>query len=488
MLTSSASSTTILSLVRLLRLSRMIKVVRVLRAFPEILILLHGMRAAVRSVFFTLCLLGILTYVYAVAFSALAKDSTYGAAHFRDVPLSMYTLIVRGVLLDEISALLDEIGLESTLLVGLFLTFVLVASVTVMNLLIGVLCEVVNVVAKTEREEILIFDARKHLERVVKTVDSDGNGMISPEEMRCVLQNKQACIALQAVGVDPVSLIDLSDHIFDDQRNHEISFEQFLEELLLLRGQNTATFKDVTNLKKVISQQQAIHAHNFEKLSQKLDMLLGSGSDSTLDYFHRHSPSKLKSELKAVDALKSNERKAERSGEKQPSDFAEKGLPKLDSRNGMPSAWIASLSESIAVDLSKDLEKQLSLKLLEMHDLLNQAIANTMPKNEDAGLVSNDDFAHREASATSGLPRHPGNQQLPGEVAKSTATVQRTIPGEHELLALEEALGLQEDSDARKASPKVTQDTDNVSTIWNSHFQEASHHLTKLRELGTQKT
>ena len=44
-------------LVRLLRLTRMARMARLLRAMPELLVLIKGMVVAMRSVFFTLCLL-----------------------------------------------------------------------------------------------------------------------------------------------------------------------------------------------------------------------------------------------------------------------------------------------------------------------------------------------------------------------------------------------------------------------------------------------
>merc|ERR1712003_287953 len=63
-----------LRILRLLRLSRMARMARLLRSMPELLILIKGMVAALRSVFFTLLLLVILMYVFAILFRQMTMD------------------------------------------------------------------------------------------------------------------------------------------------------------------------------------------------------------------------------------------------------------------------------------------------------------------------------------------------------------------------------------------------------------------------------
>merc|ERR1719424_1906598 len=70
----------ILRLARLLRLSRMMRMARLLRSMPELLILIKGMVAAFRSVFFTLLLLVLFIYVFAIYF----RQMTAEMPHLRD--------------------------------------------------------------------------------------------------------------------------------------------------------------------------------------------------------------------------------------------------------------------------------------------------------------------------------------------------------------------------------------------------------------------
>merc|ERR1719203_1326657 len=103
----------ILRMARLLRLSRMARMVRLFRAMPELLILVKGIVAATRSVFFTLCLLIILLYVFGIAFRQLADGSQVGKEQFDTVLASMYTLLIDGTFMDSMGPLIRRLGKES---------------------------------------------------------------------------------------------------------------------------------------------------------------------------------------------------------------------------------------------------------------------------------------------------------------------------------------------------------------------------------------
>eukprot|EP00927_Polykrikos_kofoidii_P083259 TRINITY_DN8487_c1_g1_i2.p1 TRINITY_DN8487_c1_g1~~TRINITY_DN8487_c1_g1_i2.p1 ORF type:complete len:798 (-),score=115.71 TRINITY_DN8487_c1_g1_i2:130-2523(-) len=247
----------ILRIARLMRLSRMARMARLLRAMPELMILIKGMLAACRSVFFTLCLLGLIMFVFGIAFTQLAKEHTIGDTHFQTVPESMYTLLVRGTLLDDVGNVVTECRKTGWVLTSLFFFYVLLATLTVMNMLIGVLCEVVSAVATTEREEMLVSYVGCKLKAVVELLDTDLGGTISRKEFLEILQNVDAIKALQEVGVDVVGLVDFADFIFgvdcdNDDAGIELSLSQFMEVVLQLRGSNTATVKDIVDLRKFI--------------------------------------------------------------------------------------------------------------------------------------------------------------------------------------------------------------------------------------------
>merc|ERR1719174_2519820 len=97
---SPIGGTSILRLFRLLRLSRLM---RMLRSFPELLILIKGMATAMKSVAYVMCLLVLITYVFAIAFTQLSVGTeSIGDVFFANIALSMYSLLVYATLLDNL--------------------------------------------------------------------------------------------------------------------------------------------------------------------------------------------------------------------------------------------------------------------------------------------------------------------------------------------------------------------------------------------------
>merc|ERR1740130_1625889 len=81
-------NSSVLKLFRMSRLTRMARMAKLLRAMPELLILIKGIGVASRSVFYTLCLLAVVIYVFAVAFRQLTDNMEIGKKYFSSVPAS----------------------------------------------------------------------------------------------------------------------------------------------------------------------------------------------------------------------------------------------------------------------------------------------------------------------------------------------------------------------------------------------------------------
>jgi voltage-gated sodium channel len=237
----------LLRLIRLLRLLRMARLVRLLRAMPEIMILLKGLSMATRSVLMTLLLLSVIIYVFAITFTQLTSGEV---PFFLTVPESMNTLLLHGCFGEDLPDVVNTVGGHNPALGALMVCFVLLASLTVMNMLVGVLVEVVSVVAAVEKETLQVGFVRTKLHGILRELDADGDSCISRTEFQNILLMPEAARALQEVGVDVVGLIDFADFIF--ARDAKISFRDFMDTVLQLRGTNTATVKDVVDLRKAI--------------------------------------------------------------------------------------------------------------------------------------------------------------------------------------------------------------------------------------------
>merc|ERR1740117_834012 len=108
-------------------------------------------------------------------------------------------------------------------------------------------------------------------------MDSDGNGMLSREEFEQLLILPDAAQFMQNVGVDVVGLVEFSEFLFKDT---ELSFGEFVELILQLRGSNPATVKDCVDMRKqVMNELDSIGcdvgkiADCVEKTQEQTDML-----------------------------------------------------------------------------------------------------------------------------------------------------------------------------------------------------------------------
>jgi len=150
--TKGLGNSSVLTLLRLLRLLRLARMARLMRAVPELMVLLKGLGVASRSVLCTLALLLVIIYIFAIAFTQITEDTTLGDDRFESVLRSMSTLLLQATLPD-LADIVEEAGREHWLYALALLIFILLASLTVMNMLIGVLVEVVGIVSAVENEQ-----------------------------------------------------------------------------------------------------------------------------------------------------------------------------------------------------------------------------------------------------------------------------------------------------------------------------------------------
>ncbi|CAK0858794.1 unnamed protein product [Prorocentrum cordatum] len=245
------------AILRLLRLMRLSRLVRMLRALPELLILVKGALRAMKTVAFVISLLLAITYVFGVAMVLLLKGTPAGDDMFSTVPQAMYSLLLYGTLLDSLVLACAKLEESSVVSLVVFFVYVALAALTVLNMLIGVLCEMVSVVAHQEKDRMLTTCAEEKLALVIKELDQDEDFRLSKQEFLSILVNPTAAQALADIGVDPIGVIDFADLIFSNEVGQEtdLSFEEFMEVILQLRGSNSSTVRHMVELKHMIAQQ-----------------------------------------------------------------------------------------------------------------------------------------------------------------------------------------------------------------------------------------
>ncbi|CAJ1350489.1 unnamed protein product [Effrenium voratum] len=240
----------ILRLVRILRLSRMAKL---LRAVPELVIIIKGIGFAARSVLVFFLLWSMIIYVFAIVLRQATESFPFGALYFSTVTQSMTTLFLSGIVPGQ-ADLIKAAGDAHWSCWLILVAFVLLASVTIMYMLVGVLVEVMTVISSTEKEGMTVSHLATTLRTIMQQLNYSTEVPLSQREFQNLLLEEEVERLLGSLGVDVVALVDTADVIYEDmtRSGKSMTFENMVDTFLNLRGRNTATVKDVKEQARVI--------------------------------------------------------------------------------------------------------------------------------------------------------------------------------------------------------------------------------------------
>jgi len=302
----------ILRILRLLRLSRMSRMARLLRSVPELMILLKGIGQASSSCCWTATLLILATYVWALALKQLTagQHPELQELYFSSIPTGMYNLMMTGCFMKGFDITMKALKAESALCAGIYFLFVIFSGITIMKMLTGMLCKVINAIAASETEKMSVGFAQDELLDVMiemgftdaadpRHVDFE-NLVVTPEAFNQMLRNPKALEAFTQIGIDVVGLPTAMDFIFPQQEDDDagkpdkqnwehthahqsILFADFMEHILMLRGSNNATVKDVVDIRKFVRHELLEVERNlavsiYHQAHQTRELMNGNGS------------------------------------------------------------------------------------------------------------------------------------------------------------------------------------------------------------------
>lgn len=273
-----AKSATILRIFRIFRLSRVARTARLLNSCPELMILARGMMVAVRSVVSILLLLLLVIYIFAIIFTQLLSAAEIGAGRFDSVLVSMNFLLLQvlcGFDVDFINAMLAA----GFWYYATFLLFLLIASLTIMNMLIGILCDVVATVANVEKDEAFSRELDSQVTELAEMLDKSGSGTITHEEFDEVLSNPYLAQSLDDLGVDVVSISDYAAFIFS--QCEELTYQDFLHMVSQFRGAKDATVKDMMDMRKCIAMELSYVKDSLDEHMNRVSWQRPQSTDSS---------------------------------------------------------------------------------------------------------------------------------------------------------------------------------------------------------------
>eukprot|EP00812_Abedinium_dasypus_P008937 NODE_2662_length_896_cov_464.707491.p1 GENE.NODE_2662_length_896_cov_464.707491~~NODE_2662_length_896_cov_464.707491.p1 ORF type:complete len:254 (+),score=84.30 NODE_2662_length_896_cov_464.707491:3-764(+) len=167
---------------------------------------------------------------------------------FGTVPLCMWSLLIHGTLLDSPGSIMNRLRndgrVQSSIALVIFLIFVFFSALTLMNMLIGVLCEVVSAVSVQERDTAAVNCLKDMVLKELIAYDTDHNKMISKRELSAALENEDAARIIKQLDIGPNHLRDMQSMMYSER--NEIPMEEIMEMLLFSRGDTPTTFRQMS--------------------------------------------------------------------------------------------------------------------------------------------------------------------------------------------------------------------------------------------------
>lgn len=268
------SSLSTLRLLRLMRLTRVGRVARLLKFFPETFMMVKSIFAAMRAVLTTLGILLGMMYIFAIIFKTRCEGTPIQVL-FPTIPGSMWQLLLNGAFMDSLGDTMQAISEEDMTLFFLFLMFVFLSNLTVLNMLIGVICEVANDVSAREKEMRSAKSLKEDLMEFLECFDMDDDHLINIEEFELLIGNPDVRYMLQRHEVDVDTVVSLKKSLFIDKEamsvariqapqgedvpaiTKDLTFDELIDTILRFRGGSGshATILDVMNLDRSLSSQ-----------------------------------------------------------------------------------------------------------------------------------------------------------------------------------------------------------------------------------------
>lgn len=247
---------------RVLRIVRVLRVLRASRSMPVLLTFIEGMLKGVKAVATSLVLLIGVIYIFAILFTQLLGGSPPFQSTFGTVLTSMHFLFLTALCSIDKNFIIQMLNAGWMCWI-IWLLFILVANLTIMRMLTGVILSLVQEVNGKNKDTNRKNDM---LQTVCLMIDSNDNGYITREEFKALANRHDLMERLVEAGVDLGFFVEtmLDSWPEDDE---EVSVGHMVTQMVKCRGANLATLEDL--LRQNRSQERRIAARLEKALLEK---------------------------------------------------------------------------------------------------------------------------------------------------------------------------------------------------------------------------
>merc|ERR1712203_327852 len=165
----------------------------------------------------------------------------YGKGSFETVLTSMHFLFITALCSIDKNFIIKM--LEAGWLYWiLWLAYLLIANLTIMRMLTGVILNQTNQVNAKYKDQHKRLAMEQALNGILSQLDDDHSGKVSKKEFRLLLQNPALLERLSDLGVD---LQTFTEAMLESLADKDATISYIVEKALAYRGSNEATIRDL---------------------------------------------------------------------------------------------------------------------------------------------------------------------------------------------------------------------------------------------------
>jgi len=255
-----------LTVLRALRLVRIVRVVARIELFHEVWLLLRGLSESCRVLFWTVVVIFLITYIFAVFGVPLLsvrlqeqyhdqEDEVLGdLIEMTDGVMALVFTLLQVLTLDSWTQIVRDMARYIPWCCIYFFLYVAIAVFVLMNLVTAIIVEnALNsskqdeeaVVAEKERERQKELCSIRHL---FEMIDVDGNGVLTRTEFQSAFEDPEVATKLKFLNIQQKDCMDMFNLL--DSGDGVLSLEEFFEGLRRMEG--LAQAKDVFRMGKIV--------------------------------------------------------------------------------------------------------------------------------------------------------------------------------------------------------------------------------------------
>eukprot|EP00931_Biecheleriopsis_adriatica_P118330 TRINITY_DN93767_c0_g1_i1.p1 TRINITY_DN93767_c0_g1~~TRINITY_DN93767_c0_g1_i1.p1 ORF type:complete len:627 (+),score=133.73 TRINITY_DN93767_c0_g1_i1:143-2023(+) len=299
---SENSPLTMLSILRLLRLLRVSRMAKLMKTFPELMLIVKGLAAAIRAVGWTGVLLLMILFVWSIVFTSVYHQGTktdeevmsHIEEFFGNMSKSMFSLIIMGTLLDDVTNCSNRIRQSGNLaMLAVFIVFIVLSSFMMLNMLLGILVEVVANTAEGEKRDEKNITVRKAMIATVNDLGA-GTGGVTKDIFLQMSEDPKVLNHMKELDIKSKHFQSFAKLLYengedDEESKQDITLcgEDIVSVLFRLQPGTALNFSDLASTEKALLEQRKQMKRRLSELEYKLSQALGkavpSRSDTNLD-------------------------------------------------------------------------------------------------------------------------------------------------------------------------------------------------------------